>query len=127
MANWLETYAETLEIPIWLSTKLVHAEFNEQTQQWDVTTEKKGPNGSTTRVFHPKHFVMATGLLGGAPKMPKFPGVESFKGKIMHSLEHKRADAFPTEKVAVIGSCTSAHDICADFASQGSGMSPKRC
>lgn len=42
-------------------------------------------------------------------------------GIILHSTEHKRAANHKGKKVVVIGACTSAHDIAADYCLNGVG------
>jgi len=62
-----------------------------------------------------KHIVFATGLSGAEPNTPKVLGAEKFKGRILHSSQHKRATDHTGKKVVVVGACTSAHDIAHDY------------
>ena len=39
-----------------------------------------------------------------------------FQGQILHSTQHDKATDHAGKKVAVVGACTSAHDIAADYA-----------
>ncbi|KAF8345500.1 hypothetical protein F5887DRAFT_1190190 [Amanita rubescens] len=99
LANWLETFAEALEL-----------------QCLDVLDCNFRPSRilsqSTGSV---KHVVFATGLAGLEPNTPKIPGAEKFKGQILHSSQHKRATDHAGKKVVVVGACTSAHDIAHDY------------
>ena len=45
--------------------------------------------------------------------MPKFKGMDIFKGDQHHSSQHPGPDAYAGKKAVVIGSNNSAHDICA--------------
>jgi putative flavoprotein involved in K+ transport len=45
--------------------------------------------------------------------MPKFEGMEIFKGDQHHSSQHPGPDKYKDKKAVVIGSNNSAHDICA--------------
>ena len=45
--------------------------------------------------------------------MPRFKGMETFKGEQHHSSSHPGPDGYKGKKVVVIGSNNSAHDICA--------------
>ncbi|KAF8960044.1 hypothetical protein BDZ97DRAFT_1835231 [Flammula alnicola] len=116
LANWLEYYAEAMELNIWTSSTVMNATQDETTKDWSVTVKK--PDGKE-RVFKVKHIVMATGFRGGQGYMPTYPGMNVFKGQILHSLQHKRATDHAGKKVVVIGSCTSAHDICVDYVDHG--------
>ena len=62
--------------------------------------------------LRPKQLVLATGM-SAVPNMPKFPGMEKFKGEQHHSSKHPGPDAYAGKKCVVIGSNNSAHDICA--------------
>ena len=51
--------------------------------------------------------------MSAKPNMPKFKGMDSFKGEQHHSSQHPGPDGYKGKKVVVIGSNNSAHDICA--------------
>jgi cation diffusion facilitator CzcD-associated flavoprotein CzcO len=104
MANWLETYAKSLDLPIWMSSAVTHAEYDEETELWNVTVKCEH---LPERIFRVRHFVLATGILGGKPKIPKFANREAFNGKVLHSLDYKRSSEYIGKKVVVVGSGTS--------------------
>ncbi|KAJ7662439.1 hypothetical protein B0H17DRAFT_1093497 [Mycena rosella] len=114
LGNWLEHYAEALELDVWTSSNVVSARKN-QSGSWDVVVDRAGKE----RVFTVKHLIFATGIGGGEAKFPAYPGMDVFKGQILHSIEHKRADDHMGKKVVVVGSCTSAHDLAADYYNHG--------
>ncbi|KAF8903686.1 hypothetical protein CPB84DRAFT_1814587 [Gymnopilus junonius] len=116
LANWLEFYAEAMELNIWTSSTVTAATQDPETKVWSVTV-KKADGGE--RVFKVKHVVLAMGFKGGQPYIPEIPGKASFKGQVLHSLQHEKATDHAGKKVVVIGSCTSAHDICVDYADHG--------
>jgi putative flavoprotein involved in K+ transport len=62
--------------------------------------------------LRPKQLVLATGM-SGKPNLPKFKGMERFKGDQHHSSKHPGPDAYRGKRAVVIGSNNSAHDICA--------------
>ena len=57
--------------------------------------------------------------MSAKPNMPKFPGMETFKGEQHHSSRHPGPDGYKGKKVVVIGSNNSAHDICAALYENG--------
>ncbi|KAG7099769.1 hypothetical protein E1B28_001581 [Marasmius oreades] len=117
LAGWLEGYAEAMELNLWTSSTVTNASLNEQTKEWKITIQFAD---GKERVFnHVKHFVFCTGLAAGVPNMPSYPGMDQFKGQIIHSFDHKSAADHAGKKVVVIGACTSAHDIAADFCLNG--------
>ncbi|MBS0411220.1 MAG: NAD(P)/FAD-dependent oxidoreductase [Proteobacteria bacterium] len=110
MGDWLDAYAEIMELNIWCETTLVGAQYDEAKGRWRAELRR----GSQTLVLHPHHLVLAVGN-AGRPNMPKFPGAETFSGDLLHSSQYRGGAAYAGKRVAVIGSNNSAHDICADL------------
>ncbi|KAJ7135908.1 hypothetical protein C8R44DRAFT_769283 [Mycena epipterygia] len=115
LANWLEHYAEALEIPVWTSSE-VAAASPDASGMWKVTV--RSAQGEE-RLFTVKHLVFSTGFGSYRGSLPVYPGMDDFKGQIIHSSQHKLATDHLGKKVVVIGACTSAHDICADYYEHG--------
>ncbi|EKM60232.1 uncharacterized protein PHACADRAFT_203479 [Phanerochaete carnosa HHB-10118-sp] len=113
IADWLEFYAETLELNVWLSSEAVSAVRNKATNKWDVVVRR---GDGSTRTLHVDHVVMAQGFTF---KKTVFPGQEAFQGQIMQSNDFKSAKGLVGKKVVIIGACTSAHDIASDCADYG--------
>ncbi|KDR66366.1 hypothetical protein GALMADRAFT_162115 [Galerina marginata CBS 339.88] len=86
------------------------------TLKWHVTLKRAD---GAERTFVVNHVVFCTGLGSGEPNTPEYPGMDKFKGKILHSSEHKRALDHEGKKVVVVGACTSAHDIAVDYQQHG--------
>ena len=82
-------------------TRVTGAEFDEATSRWTVRTDR---GDSVSAGF----CVMATGCLSAA-RMPDFPGIDSFKGKIYHTghWPHEGVD-FTGLRVGVVGTGSSA-------------------
>ena len=115
LAGWFEAYVEIMELDFWTRTEFSGGSYDAQTERWTVTLRLA--DGSS-RTMHPKHVVMATGM-SDAPKLPNIPGLEDFRGQVIHS--HQYADAAPWKQrdVVVIGTGTSGHDIAQDLHSNG--------
>ena len=71
LADWLEFYAEALELDFWTSSTVTKAKRDEASGKWAVTVKKA--DGSE-RVFNVDHLVFAIGLGGGIPNIPDIPG-----------------------------------------------------
>ena len=108
IGDWLEMYAKVMELNYWSSTEAKSASYDEKTKEWTVVVTRDGKDIT----LRPKQLVLATGQSGKA-NMPKFKGMELFKGDQHHSSKHPGPDAYVGKKVVVIGSNNSAHDICA--------------
>ena len=113
-AGFLEYYAEALEINTWTSSQVTKAEFDAPNQRWNLTIRR----GDEERVLHPRHFVIATGL-NGIPRVPDFPGADTFTGTLVHSEHYRGGTQWKGKKVVVVGSAVSGHDIAQDLWEQG--------
>ncbi len=108
VGDWLEMYTRVMELNYWTRSEVEKASFDEASGTWTVEVNRDGEKIT----LHPTQLVLATGM-SGKRNMPKFPGMEDFKGTIQHSSQHEGPDAWAGKKVVVIGSNNSAHDICA--------------
>ncbi|HEX7908159.1 MAG TPA: NAD(P)/FAD-dependent oxidoreductase [Paraburkholderia sp.] len=115
-ADWLEAYAKLMQLNMWLETEVVSGQFDDEKAEWIV--EVRRADGST-RTMRPKHIVLATGGIGMNPKPFNYPGVENFKGKIIHSKYFRTGAEFSGQRVLVVGSGTSAFDMCYDLYLKG--------
>jgi putative flavoprotein involved in K+ transport len=108
IGDWLEMYTRVMELNYWTRTTCKSAKYDEATKEWTLVVDRDGQQV----ILKPKQLVLATGMSGKA-NMPKFPGMETFKGDQHHSSQHPGPDAYRGKKAVVIGSNNSAHDICA--------------
>jgi putative flavoprotein involved in K+ transport len=108
IGDWLEMYTKVMELNFWSKTTCKSAKYDERTKEWTVVVDRDGQEVT----LKPKQLVLATGMSGKA-NLPKFPGMETFKGDQHHSSRHPGPDAYKGKKAVVIGSNNSAHDICA--------------
>ncbi|KAG5650202.1 hypothetical protein H0H81_000327 [Sphagnurus paluster] len=104
LANFLESYAETLELSVWTSSEIQSAEWHQDTKEWSVTIRRRD---SEIRSFSVKHLVFTPGFGGGLPNMPQIPNHNTFKGKVLHSSNFKTARDFLGKKAVVVGACNS--------------------
>ncbi len=114
MGDWLEAYAEDLDLDIWTNTALTSAQYDKARKTWTAQLDQNGEPVN----LHPTHIVMALGL-SGFPNVPDFPGQDVFSGTQMHSSAFKLDDRFAGQDVVIVGANNSAHDIAADLFSIG--------
>ncbi|OPB41770.1 flavin-binding monooxygenase [Trichoderma guizhouense] len=114
LADWLEAYVSLMELNVWCDTELQSTAFDETTTTWTVAVKR---SDGSVRIIKPRHVVLATGNAGDAI-IPHFEGIESFKGAAYHGSQHKDASEhsdLSSKHVVIIGSGTSAHDLCQNF------------
>ena len=110
MGDWLELYAEAMELDVWSGTLCAGARYDDARGEWQVTVER----GGETLTLHPRQLVLATGL-SGAKHVPALPGAETFAGEQYHSADHRGGAGMAGRRCVVIGSNNSAHDIAVDL------------
>jgi len=112
IAVWLEAYAECMELNVWTGTELVGQSYDPEAKEWSVTLRLA--DGTTRRMRTP-HLVAAFGVSGGAPRRPNLPGLEDFKGKVLHSGEFRTGLDWTGKRALVIGTGNSGHDVAQDL------------
>ena len=115
IANWLELYAEAMEINFWTRTNFEGASYDAAAKCW--VARLKLADGSF-REMRPRHIVMATSV-SGTPNIPTIPTLEKFAGTVVHSSKFKDAGRWRGKKVFVFGTGTSAHDIAQELHGNG--------
>lgn len=83
-----------------LNAEVAEARFDERNGRWRIRTA----DGDVT---HARVLVGATGQLN-RPKVPDFPGLESFRGTRFHSARWDHGHDLSGERVAVVGNAASA-------------------
>jgi cation diffusion facilitator CzcD-associated flavoprotein CzcO len=115
LANWFESYVETLELNYWSATTFQSGEFDASGHRWSATVQ--GTDGAP-RELRPRHIVMATGV-SGIPYVPDMPGLEEFAGDVLHSTSYSTATPYAGKDVLVVGTGSSGHDIAQDLHAAG--------
>lgn len=115
LANWLEFYAESMEVNVWTKTAFLGAEYNNSQKRWTARLQMAD---GTLRIMRPSHIVMAVGV-SGLPNVPQLQGRENFGGPILHSSGPIDDLDVKGKSVLVVGAGTSAHDIAQDLYSRG--------
>jgi cation diffusion facilitator CzcD-associated flavoprotein CzcO len=118
LGDWFEAYASLMELNVWTSVKLQKTEYSDAEKKWTVELVR---GDGTPRTLKPKHVVFCTGH-AGEPKIPTFPGQETFKGTVYHGSQHQDATEqkdVAGKKVIIVGTGNSGHDMAQNFYEAG--------
>jgi len=115
LANWFESYAESMELNYWTGTDFEGGVYDDQAQRWSVVMRR--PDG-TKRELRPRHVVLATGV-SGIPSIPDIAALRNFPGTIVHSSQYEDGEPWKGRSAIVIGTGNSGHDIAQDLYSSG--------
>ena len=111
LGNWFEIYAEAMEINCWTNTEFVGGEWDDKAKCW--TARLRRADG-TERVMRPRHLVFANGV-SSYPLIPDLPGLEDFKGEVVHSEGFTSGAAWRGKRALILGTGSSANDIAQDL------------
>ena len=115
LANWFESYAESLELNCWTRTELTSGRWDESSQRWTVELTRE--DGSV-RTMRPRHLVFACGV-SAIPKAPQAPGLDTFRGTVLHSGDYTDGRDWRGKQALVLGTGNSAHDVAQDLRAHG--------
>lgn len=117
LANWLEHYAEAMELNVWTGTELTSAR-RDGDGHWSARLRlADGSERQTTT----HHVILATGV-SGIPNRPDIPGLEDFAGPVLHSSEYRDGEDWSGKRAVVFGTGNSGHDIAQDLHSSGAAV-----
>lgn len=83
-------------------------QFDEKTELFSVTVHDYQKDQTYTEIFD--YVIVASGHFS-TPKIPEYPGFESFGGRILHAHDFRDALEFKNKNVLIMGSSYSAEDI----------------
>lgn len=115
LGNWFEFYADAMEINCWTDTEFVGGTWDENNKQWTARLRR---SDGTERVVRPRHLVFANGV-SSYPMIPDLPGLDDFKGEIVHSEGFDSGASWKGKNALIIGTGSSANDIALDLHSHG--------
>jgi cation diffusion facilitator CzcD-associated flavoprotein CzcO len=118
LANWFEAYADAMELNFWTGTEFEAGNYDAAGGRWTATLRRAD---GTRRELRPRHIVMATGV-SGIPNVPDIPGLDNFKGQILHSSQYDDGERWSGKRAVVIGTGNSGHDIAQDLHSSGADV-----
>ncbi|MBM3527587.1 MAG: NAD(P)/FAD-dependent oxidoreductase [Alphaproteobacteria bacterium] len=115
VANWFESYAESMELNFWTGTEFLGGDYDESARRWIIALRRAD---GTRRTMRPRHVVLATGA-SGIPIVPDIPSLKKFRGTVMHASEYVDGEAWRGKAALILGTGTSGHDIAQDLHSAG--------
>jgi putative flavoprotein involved in K+ transport len=115
LANWFEFYADAMEINCWTDTEFVSGTWDATKKCWTARLKRSDGTGCTVR---PRHLVFANGV-SSYPMIPDLPGLEDFKGELIHSEGFNSGAAWKGKNALILGTGSSANDIALDLHSHG--------
>ncbi|XP_058516613.1 dimethylaniline monooxygenase [N-oxide-forming] 4 isoform X2 [Ochotona princeps] len=89
------------------------------TGQWEVVTETEGKQ---QRAVFDAVMVCTGKFLSPCLPLKSFPGIQKFKGKVLHSQEYRIPEGFRGKRVLVIGLGNSGGDIAVELSRTTSQM-----
>ena len=111
LGDWFEIYARAMEINCWTSTEFLSGSWDEAARCWSATLKLAD---GRERVMRPRHIVFANGV-SSIPYVPELPGLDRFKGDVLHSEGFNNGQPWTGKKALVIGTGTSGNDIALDL------------
>ncbi|KAK3044364.1 hypothetical protein LTS18_001474, partial [Coniosporium uncinatum] len=97
--------AEGIDQHIRFHHKLVHADWSSDQQMWTLTVDNNGEQ----KYFHARFVMLGTGYYDyDHPLEAKIPGLENFKGEIIHPQFWPEDLQYDNKKMVVIGSGATA-------------------
>jgi putative flavoprotein involved in K+ transport len=115
LADWLEAYAEFMQLNVWTSCEVLDGSYDDTPGTWALRVRRAD---GTDRVLRPRHVIMAPGV-SSIPYQPVIPGLAESGLEVRHSSEYGEAHAFAGRRVVVFGTGTSGHDIAQDLHAHG--------
>jgi indole-3-pyruvate monooxygenase len=106
--DYLDAYAQAFCLAPRFGEEVVAARPFEST--WEVKTNRA--------LYRARAVVIATGY-NAAPVRPKWPGIEGYRGVLLHSSEYRTGTPFKGQDVLVVGFGNSGGEIAIDLFEQG--------
>jgi cation diffusion facilitator CzcD-associated flavoprotein CzcO len=106
--DYLERYAQSFDLPIEVNRPATRVWRDES--GWVVET----PSGPISA----QALIAATGIISN-PRMPPLEGRERYGGRVLHSVEYRRPEAYVGRSVLVVGVGNSGGEIGSELARAG--------
>lgn len=107
--HYLRLYAHRFDVPVQTRAEVASAARDDG--HWIVRLR----DGDSIRS---RAIVVATGIVSN-PYVPEIPRQDTFRGRIIHSVDYHRPQPFANERVLVVGAGNSSGEICAELSEAG--------
>jgi cation diffusion facilitator CzcD-associated flavoprotein CzcO len=107
---YLRAYAQHFQIAVQTGQRVRRVEAIDRAAAWSVVTDRE--------TWRARVVVIATGQYR-QPVTPAWPGLELFKGRLLHSHDYRNAAPFVGQRVLVVGVGNSGAEIATDLAKGG--------
>ncbi|XP_012445622.1 probable indole-3-pyruvate monooxygenase YUCCA4 [Gossypium raimondii] len=104
--SYMETYASHFSIKPRFNQAVIKAEFDHVLGFWRVKTQDFE--------YISRWLIVATGE-NAEPVIPDIPGIDRFKGRVVHTSLYKSGSVFKNQRVLVIGCGNSGMEVCLDL------------
>lgn len=111
LAQFYKSYAKDLNLPIYQSTDVQQALWDDTAKKWTVKTSR----GTIVT----RSLIFAIGIGGRYPVRPDYPNEECFKGEVLHSVSYTNPEKWIGKRVVVIGAATTGLDVAWDCSRLG--------
>jgi hypothetical protein len=115
LGNWLEMYAEAMQLNCWSNTEFAGGSYDDTNGRWIARLRMAD---GTERVMHPRHIILSNGT-NGIAHIPELRGLQDFAGDMFHSHGFKSGAPWRGKKALVLGTGNSGHDVAQDLHSHG--------
>lgn len=113
---YLNDYVNHFHIHPFYHRAVELAQYDEAHNQWRVKVRNQ--NSGEVEDYAGRFLVVASGETA-EPRVPEIEGLDTFKGKVLHSTGYKNGKEFQDERVLVVGSGNSGMEIALDLANYG--------
>ncbi|XP_027351672.1 probable indole-3-pyruvate monooxygenase YUCCA10 [Abrus precatorius] len=114
--EYLGTYVKHFNIDPLYQRAVELVERDDEKGKWKVMAKNR--SSGEVEEYGCRFLVVASGETA-EPRVPQVLGLESFKGKVIHSTGYKNGNEFEDEHVLVVGSGNSGMEIALDLANFG--------
>eukprot|EP00253_Pinus_taeda_P020968 PITA_20968 len=118
---YLEKYARRFKIQPQFCQTVESASFSQETGRWHVIARCSSDNSE--REYHGRFLVVATGEFS-EKFIPDVPGLDSFRGTVIHSIDYKNEKDFEGKRVLVVGCGNSGMEIALELVKNDAGPRP---
>ncbi|KAE8694118.1 putative indole-3-pyruvate monooxygenase YUCCA10 [Hibiscus syriacus] len=114
--DYLDDYVKNFNIQPLYRRSVELAFYDKATGKWRI--EAKNMESGAVEVYVAEFLVIASGE-NSAKYVPDLPGLDTFKGEIIHSNEYKSGDKYKNNEVLVVGCGNSGMEIAYDVSNFG--------